>query len=373
MNILEELPILNTLSPEIQDTVLRIIMLVVALVVVLLLRRVLTWALIRPLRKLASRTDSKTDDQVVEAIVQPMRLVAIAFGIAITVSVFDFGPEIRDFADKIVRSLIIGGVLMGIYKIIDIIAFTPRDLLRFTGIEVQARLLPFLRTATKLLLLVLGGLIIIQEWGYDVSGLIASLGVVGLAFSLAAKDTIENLFGFTVIVSDNPFKVGDFIEHPDVKGTIEHVGMRSTRVRQPDQGLVTVPNGKMAQASVLNWSRLYKRWYDYIIGVTYDATGDDIRALLGRIRALLEEREHVEKNSILVRFVNFGDSALEIEVRCYLWLPAFDDFAAEREQIHLAIMDIVEELGMSMAFPSTSVYVESIPASAQMRLPADAD
>ncbi len=362
MNILKQLPILNTLSPEIQNIVLQILMLAIALLVVLLLRRVLTWALIRPLRKLVSRTDSKTDDLVVEAIVQPMRYIAIAIGVALTVNIFDFGPEIRQFADHLVRSLIIGGVLLAVYKIIDIVAFTSRDLLRFTGIEVQERLLPFLRTATKLLLLLLGGLIIIQEWGYDVSGLIASLGVVGLAFSLAAKDTIENLFGFTVIVSDNPFKVGDFIEHPDVKGTIEHVGMRSTRVRQPDQGLVTVPNGKMAQASVLNWSRLYKRWYNYTIGVTYDATGGNIRALLERIRAVLEEREHTDKNSIFVRFVNFGDSALEIEVRCYLWLAAFNDFAAEREQIHLAIMDIVEELGMSMAFPSTSVYVESMPS-----------
>ena len=100
----------------------------------------------------------------------------------------------------------------------------------------------------------MGAMIIIREFGYDVTGLIASFGVIGLALSLAAKDTAANVFGFTAIVSDNPFQVGDYITMGDFAGTVEHVGVRSTRVRKLDQSLVTVPNSKLTDSAVTNWS-----------------------------------------------------------------------------------------------------------------------
>src|SRR3982751_4471798 len=131
-------------------------------------------------------------------------------------------------------------------------------------------------SATKTILMALALVIIIQEWGYDVSGLVAGLGLGGLAFSLAAKDTVENLFGFTTIVSDQPFVVGEFIKSNDIEGTVEHVGIRSTRIRQQDQSYVIVPNSKLASAPILNWSRLNKRWYNTTLRVSYNATRQDI-------------------------------------------------------------------------------------------------
>jgi len=285
----------------------------------------------------------------------------VALGIVVAAALFEFDAASDNLANALSRSLILLALVMILYRLVDVMAVNSNNLLHLTGMSIEERLLPFIRTAAKVMVVMLGLVIVLQEWNIEVTGLIASLGVIGLAFSLAAKDTVENLFGFTAIVSDNPFQVGDFVVHPDVTGSIEQVGMRSTRVRQLDQGLVTVPNSKMAQAAILNWSRLAKRRYRHTIGVTYSATSADIRELLRQIEAMLLEREHIDPESVLVRFWSFGDSALEILVQAYILLEDFAEAATEQQEIHLAIMDIVEELGMSMAFPSRSVYIENLP------------
>jgi MscS family membrane protein len=190
-----------------------------------------------------------------------------------------------------------------------------------------------------------------------VSGLVAGLGLGGLAFSLAAQDTVKNLFGFTTIVGDRPFVVGDFIKTPDVEGTVEHVGVRSTRIRQQDQAYVTVPNSTLANSAILNWSRLSKRWVNMTLRITYDADREHIEQLLERLREMLKSREHVDSDTVLVRLINFGDFGMENLVRCYITLADWGEFTQERESINLEILKIVEELGLHIAFPGRPVYV----------------
>lgn len=346
---------------DVRGFVLRVAALLIALVVIVLLRRLVMRVLMIPVRRFTERTTSATDDQIVQAMMLPTRFIIIAIGVALTVNVLDFGADVQMFAERLTRTLIIMAVFVVIYKLVSIIMQSPNNLLRVTGFTLQDRLLPFLRTVIQIFVVIMALFIVIQEWGYDVTGLIASFGVVGLALSLAAQDTASNLFGFTAIVSDNPFQVGDFIVHPDVTGVVETVGIRSTQIRKLDQSLVTVPNSSMASAAITNWSRLHKRWYEHTIGITYAATSADMRVLIERIKRMLDERELVDSESILVRFMSYGDSALEILVRCYVWLTDFGEYTAEQEEIHLAIMDIVAELGLSMAFPSRSIYIETMP------------
>ena len=204
-------------------------------------------------------------------------------------------------------------------------------------------------------------IVVLQEWRYDVNGLVAGLGLSGLAFSLAAKDTVSNLFAFTTIVSDRPFVVGEFIKTPDVEGIVEEVGSRNIRVRQLDQAYVTVPNATIAAAPILNWSRLAKRRISFSLGITYAAKSDDIRKLLDNLREMLKACELVDEESVVVYFTDFGDSALKILIVCMVLEPDWSAFTAEREQINLAIMDTVESMGLSFAFPSQSLYIENLP------------
>jgi MscS family membrane protein len=190
---------------------------------------------------------------------------------------------------------------------------------------------------------------------------VASFGVIGLAFSLAAKDTAANVFGFTAIVSDNPFQVGDFIVTGDFSGIVEHVGVRSTRVRKLDQSLVTVPNSKLTDAAVTNWSRLSKRRLDFYIGLTYATTAVQMRECLNRLREMLREREHIDPETVQVFFAEFADSALSVRVIASVLIQDWGEYMAEAEAIYLEIMELVESLGLGFAFPSRSVYIETLP------------
>jgi MscS family membrane protein len=358
--MIEQFPLVNDLPEDLRNTIIRVLLVVLALLLIWGLRRLITMILIRPLRAVTKRTGRQYDDQIIEAAIMPMRWFIIAIGILISAELLEIGGGLFTFVENIGRSLIIVAILMMIYKLIDLLMLSANILARVTGMNVEDRLLPFLRTAVKILVIALGIVITLQEWGYNVSGLVAGLGLGGLAFSLAAQDTVANLFGFTAIISDRPFDIGEFIITPDVEGIVEHVGIRSTRVRRLDQAVVYVPNNKLANSAVLNWSRLSKRRVDYILGVTYDSSSGDIRVLLHRIREMLKAQQTVDPDSVVVYFINFGDSSLEVLVRCYVFIADWGEFTAEKERLNLLVMDIVDDLGMSIAFPSMSLYVENI-------------
>lgn len=359
--LMEQLPFFNDLSPEMRNIILRILLVVLVVLVIWGSRRLLAWLIARPLKWIANRSRYNLDDVVVNVVLQPVRYLIIAFGLAVSVRILGIEDGITIFIQAITRTLVIIALFLLLYRLVDLLAKNSSQLFTLTGLHVEERLLPFARTVVKVIIGALAVVIVVQEWGYDVSGLIAGLGLFGLAFSLAAKDTAENMFGFSAIVGDSPFNVGEFIKTPDVEGIIEHVGIRSTRVRRLDQALVTVPNSKLAQSPVLNWSRLNKRWYNTTLGVTYSASSDEIRELVRRIREMLASRPLVDPESIVVHFVDFGDSSLDILVRGYVMLANWGEFTAEKEQIHLAIMDIVADMGLAIAFPSRSLYIEQMP------------
>jgi MscS family membrane protein len=138
--------------------------------------------------------------------------------------------------------------------------------------------------------------------------------------------------------------------------------VRSTRLRQLNKALVTVPNSQLNNKAVLNWSRLDRRQIDFVLGVTYSTNASQMRHLLNDLRDLLRGRESVDPDSIVVNFIDFGSSSLNILVRCDVLLAAWAEFTAEREVINLQIMELIDRLGLSIAFPSTSVYIDAWPA-----------
>lgn len=359
MNLLEQLPVLRQLPPDTQALVMRLLLLFMVLLVIMLLRRAVTPLIFRPLERLVERTPNQIDNIVLQTAQRPLRVVIIAIAIFVTTAVLDFGPELQRFAGNVSRALLIAAAIITIYNLIDMISFTSETLRNVTGVSIEERLLPFLRVVAKVFVVVMGGLIIMQEFGFDVSGLIASFGIVGLAFSLAAQDTAANVFGFTAIVSDNPFKVGDFIVTKDFEGIVEHVGVRSTRVRKLDQSLVSVPNNALTNTAVTNWSRLAKRRIDFYIGLTYSTNSQQMRDVLEQIREMLRARPNIDPDSVVARFVRFGDSSLDIRIIAYALLADWNSWTAEIEEINLALLDIVERAGLSFAFPSRSLYIES--------------
>ena len=367
------LPFLRDLPDFLQHIIVDLIPFGVAALVVLLLRWLLTAMLLRPVRTLVQRSESKLDDALLEASLSPLRIAAVGMSLIFVINVFEFDVEVQQIAETLGRTLLIGSAFYALVKVFEVVSLKPTAFHRVTGLMIPERLLPFLNTVVKFLIIALGVIFILQELNFDVAALIASLGVVGIGISLASQDTVGNMFGFAAIVSDNPFKVGDFIKTPNVTGIVEKVGVRSTRVRQLDQGFVTVPNNLLTNAVVLNWSRLEKRRLDITLNFTYSTTSEQMRAVVKEIHDLLQQTENVDPESVIVHFIDFGSSSLDVRVICQILLSDWKGFTASKESIFLEIMGIAEGLDIDFAFPSRSVYIESTPTSRGSQAQPDDD
>lgn len=358
------MPFLNDLPPTVRDWMIRTVLALVVFGLVLLLRRVVTWILLAPFRAFSRRTETELDNIALSIVESSAGYVVVAVAILLSTQVLSVGNVELIFMQRLARSLIIVGVMVAVYKSIALVQ-DEANFISYTGFNIDSALYPFIRTALRVVLVAIAMVIIIQEWGYDVSGLIAGLGLGGLAFSLAAQDTVSNLFGFSTIVGDRPFVVGEYVITPNGEGVIERVGVRSTKIRTLDQSLIIVPNSAMANSPITNWSRVDFRRYNFTIGLTYDTNSQQMRDFLTRVRNMLMDRPLVVNDTIIVHFTDFGASSLDVLVRCNVKTPFWADWVAEREEINLAIMDIVEDMGLSMAFPSRSVYIESMPKSGE--------
>lgn len=356
--------ILNKLQAlDLQLILTRLGLVVAVLVGLWILRRLLRRIILPRLGRLIQRSETSVDDTLLSAVNVPLQLLIGSLAIGFIAAIV--WETVPDSITNIARTLLIVAAFAFLYNVVGLITRSSAILSNAIGLKVDDKLLPFLRTAIKIVIVALAVVVILQEWDFDVAGLVAGLGVGGLAIALAAEETIANLFGFTTIVGDRTLAVGEYIVTPDVTGTVEHVGFRSTRIRQLDQAQVAIPNSKLAGSVVTNWSRLNMRRMDMILGLTYATTSAQLREFVRRVEELLRSREETIKDSITVVFVGYGDSSLNVRVIANIMLPDWKAFHLEQQEIMLQIMDIVEEMGLSFAFPSQSLYIEQLPGAAR--------
>lgn len=222
-------------------------------------------------------------------------------------------------------------------------------------------LMEFLRKVTKCVIVIIALLSILDNLGANVNAIMASLGIGGMALAFASQDTIANFFGSVSIIIDRPFNVGDWIKAQSFEGNVELIGFRSTRIRTFEKTLVTIPNSILAKESIENFTRMQRRKVIQTIGITYDSTPEQIEAVLPQLREALNNIENIAKGDSRVDFWDFGASSIDIRVIYYTTSLDYDKFLKTKRQTNLAIMRTIYANGLSFAFPSTSVYVESLP------------
>jgi MscS family membrane protein len=218
---------------------------------------------------------------------------------------------------------------------------------------------PFLSKIIRFTIIALSVSLVLDEWGHNINGFIAGLGIGGLAFAFAAKDTLANIFGGLVIILDKPFSIGDYIKTANVEGVVEDINFRSTKIRDVDKGLVTEPNSTIANSTITNWTKRHTRRIAFTIGVTYDTSKEQLQRCIANIKNMLLEDKNILNEGILVNFDKFGPSSLDIAIYCFTNTAEFPKFLKIKENINFKIMDILEKEGVSMAFPSTSLYFET--------------
>jgi MscS family membrane protein len=200
-------------------------------------------------------------------------------------------------------------------------------------------------------------LAILAILGFNLTTVLAGLGIGGIAIAFAAQKTLENLFGGVSVLADEVIRVGDTCRLGDRVGVIEDISLRSTRVRTTERTALSIPNGALAAMNVENLTRRDKILFNPVLGVRYETTPDQLRYLLAEVRRMLYEHPKVENSSANIRLASFDKSSLNLEISSYILTTDANEFNAIREDLLLRIMEIVRKSGTDFAFPSQTLYM----------------
>lgn len=323
---------------------------------ILLLRKFFTLLIISTLQKLAKYTSTFYDDRIISALKAPVRFAFVVIAIHLFfLIIFQETKVIKN----ILNTLIVYDVFWAILAVTEAL----RELVyKFAGrfsSDLSKEVGNFILTILKILIMGVGLGAMLQVWGINVTALLASLGIGGLAFALAAKDTASNLFGSFSLLADKSIRIGEWIKVDGVEGTVENIGMRTTKIRSFEKSLITVPNQIVANHPIENFSRRGVRRIKMRIGLTYSTNSHQITQIVEEIKYMLHTHEYIsQKETLLVNFESFGDSALNIFIYTFTATANWAKYLDIREDVHLKIMKIVEDNDSSFAFPSQSIYIE---------------
>lgn len=309
------------------------------------------------LSRLVARTKIAWDDILVERLQRPIRAgwgLAAVFAVIPWLSLYD---PAETFLRRWLRVLALLIVFWALLRIVDLLG----DLVLHWGVRKEthgiAAVVPVATSIVKVFVLGLGLVAVLSEFGYPATSLIAGLGVGGIALALAAQKTVENLFGSVSIGVDKPFRVGDFVKIEDFVGTVELVGLRSTRIRTLDRTLITIPNGKLADMRVESYAPRDRIRLALKLGLVYETTAAQMREVLDGVEKVLRDHPKIWPDSITVRFEALGDSALVIDVMAWFQTPEWSEFQAIRQDVLLRFMEVVERAGTGFAFPTRTVHL----------------
>lgn len=221
-----------------------------------------------------------------------------------------------------------------------------------------AAFMPWIKKTLVALFVVIGVLITIQSLGYNVSTILSGLGIGGLAFALAAQDTIANLFGSLVVAIDQPFKVGETVKVGANIGTVEDIGLRSTKIRLVDKSLVVIPNKLVSSEAITNLSRFTQRRFEQVIGLTYNSTPDQLALIVDDIRQLILRETAVDTNSVMVYFRDFSASSLDLWIVYVAKSPDLQQSLALKQRVNLEVMRAVAARGLVFAYPTSVLQLE---------------
>ncbi|MET0262940.1 MAG: mechanosensitive ion channel family protein, partial [Rariglobus sp.] len=319
-----------------------------------LLRRVVTMWLFGFLKKFAARTRTTFDDKLFPALETPVATFIALLGLFTALKVLKLSVT-TDEALRVAMTMAFSlcffwALLRTLSAFLDHLQEVAKE--KKAGV---AAFMPWIKKTLITVFTIFAVLMVAQSMGANVKAFLAGLGIGGLAFALAAQDTIANLFGSVVVAIDQPFRLGDAVKIGNNEGTVEDIGLRSTKLRRPDRSLAILPNKGVAAEPIINNSRINARRLEQVIGITYDATADQISALVEEIRGLILAEEEVDKSSVMVFFRDLNTSSLDIWVVYMTKTPDFQSFMRLRQRLNLAFMRAISARGLSFAFPTQTL------------------
>ncbi len=326
-------------------------------IIFLTLRRLIATHIINRLKVLAQKTSSKVDDKVVKALEQPISMIPVVIGLFFSLEYLDIEGTFGQIGTKLVRSFIVFIIFWGFYNLVDPLSF----LLNKVAVMFSTAMRDWLLKVIKVTLIFIGSATVLEIWGIKVGPILAGLGLVGVAVALGAQDLFKNLISGLLIISEKRFNIGDWILVDGVvEGTVEDIGFRSTIVRRFDKAPVYVPNARLADSAVTNFSAMTHRRIYWHIAVEYRTTIEQLREIRDRIEKYILENDEFANPSEVATFVRidrFSDSSIDIMLYCFTRSIKWGQWLEIKERLALTIKEIVEGAGSSFAFPSRTIYM----------------
>lgn len=333
------------------------------------LRRLFTRFVSGRLRNFTEKTTNDFDNRLVAALEPPIRFVPVVMGIFFAAQHLNLDGMAATFVYRINRSLIVIVIFWGLLNAIEPLAFWFRRLERiFTPSLVE-----WIIKAIKGAFVFIGIATVLEVWGIQIGPIIAGMGLVGVAVALGAQDMFKNLISGILILSERRFKRGDWIRVEGVvEGTVEVIGFRSTLVRRFDKAPVFVPNARLSDNPVVNFSQMTYRRIFWEIGIKYGATVDQLREIRDGIAAHLIDSPDFATPPLadmFVRIDRFGESSIDMMLYCFTRTTAWGEWLRIKEELAFAVKTIVENAGAGFALPGRAVYVEAVPGGSSERMP----
>ncbi len=335
---------------------------VVLLLVAYLTYIVVTWLLKNLFASILRRIKLEdVADTLIKGAAKPVSML-LAFGFAMRLlPVLKLPVEVYVVLDA--TALIVVGVLSIVvgFRVIDILSDYLEKLASNTPSTLDDQFIPLLRKVLKIVVVVAGVIVVLQSLRIDITALLAGISIGGLALALAAQDTVKNFFGSLMIFVDRPFQIGDWILHDGLEGTVEEIGLRSTRVRSFYNSIVYIPNGQLADATIDNMGmRVYRR-FKTTVSVTYDTPPDIIEGYVEALRELVLQHPRTRKDYFEIHLNNMGATSLDILVYIFFEVEDWSQELRARQEVILGMMKIADKMGVRFAFPTQTIHIEDFP------------
>lgn len=341
---------------------LRILLAVILIFVGLFGARLFRWIFHQLRDKLASKLPEWLQilfDGCTEPAILFVRCLLWYFAFLIFPWAFDAASPVWKTAGTVMAIASVCLLTQGLWNSAGLCRLLLRSAQNRLDLETNKTMNSFFEKIYRALVLLFGGIQVLNLLGCEVNTLITGAGIAGLAVSLGAQSTLSNLIAGVSMVIERPFGIGDYITLGSFEGTVEDISFRSTRIRTLDNSVITVENSKVSAEYICNATTRQNRLLSMTVGVTYGTSREHLETLCDDLRAMLKKDPQVLPESVYVMLSNFGASSIDIEIRCYVTALGGDEFRVLKSRLNWQIMDIMEKDGCDFAFPSTSVYLET--------------
>jgi MscS family membrane protein len=332
---------------------------------------VLTKLILIPIQLISRRLTRRPTSEATQTLYGPIRLLLCVGILGGAVEIVAPTAMARLYLGRVLALVFFIGLAWLLLRLVDLSLGRIRTVMETRHSSFSKSALPLASRVVKTTIVMLAITAVLSAWGYNTTTILAGLGIGGIAIALAAQKTIENLFGGVAVISDRPVRVGDFCKFGDRVGTVEDVGLRSTRIRTLDRTMVSVPNAEFSAMVLENFAWRDKMWFHPTFNLRKDTSPDKIRRVLDEIHRILTTHPKVEAGPLCVRFIGASQNSLDIETFAYVKTPNGDEFLAVQQEIWLQIMDALERNGTSLAAPSEVNVFYNQAAAVQAHSKAD--